>query len=62
MFILFVETYKTIFISIYIAVTLYILYKLFFKKSPYEEEYERLYNEILTSDKHKVKGQYDKED
>lgn len=55
------EINKTILISIYVLVALYILYKLFFKKNPYQDEYERLYNEILTSDKYKVKGQFDKE-
>ena len=56
------EVNKTILIGIYVLVTLYILYKLFFRKNPYQDEYERLYNEILNSDKHKVKGQYDKEE
>ncbi|MBI2558271.1 hypothetical protein HYW20_03030 [Candidatus Woesearchaeota archaeon] len=56
------EINKTILISIYVALSLYILYKLFFKKNPYREEYERMYNEILNSSKHKVKGQYDKEE
>ena len=56
------EVNKTILISIYVIVALYILYKLFFRKNPYQDEYERLYNEILNSDKHKVKGQYDKEE
>lgn len=55
------EINKTILMGVYALVALYILYRLFFKKSPYQEEYERLYNEILTSDKYKVKGQYDKE-
>ena len=56
------EINKTILIGVYVAVSLYILFKLFFGKNPYREEYERLYNEILTSDKNKVKGQYDKEE
>ncbi len=56
------EINKTILISIYVALSLYILYKLFFKKNPYREEYERMYNEILNSSKYKVKGQYDKEE
>ncbi len=51
---------KTILIGIYALVALYILYRLFFKKNPYQEEYEKLYNEILTSDKYKVKGQHDR--
>ncbi len=54
-----VEFNKTILIGIYIAVGLYILLKFFLKKSKFEEDYDKLYNEILTSDKYKVKGQYD---
>jgi len=53
------EINKTILVSIYVLVGLYILYKLFFRKNPYQDDYERMYNKILTSDKHKVKGQYD---
>lgn len=56
------EINKTVLIGIYALVALYFLYKLFFRKNPYQEEYEKLYNDILTSDKHKVKGQYDKEE
>ncbi len=55
------EISRTILISVYVFAGLYILYRLFFQKNPYQAEYEKLYNEILTSDKHKVKGQYDKE-
>ena len=53
---------RTILISIYVVIGLYILYKLFFKKNPHQNEYEKLYNDILTSDKYKVKGQYEKEE
>ncbi len=56
------EINRTILISVYALVALYILYKLLFRKDPYQKEYERLYNKILTSDKYKVKGQYDKEE
>lgn len=55
------EINKTILISVYVIIGLYIVYKFFFGKNPYQEEYERLYNEILNSKKYKVKGQYDKE-
>ena len=55
------EISKTIMIGIYVAVGLYILYRLFSRKNPYQEEYEKMYNDILNSDKYKVKGQYDKE-
>ncbi len=56
------EIKKTILIAIYVIIGFYILYRLFFRKNPYQKEYEKLYNEILTSNKHKVKGQYDKEE
>ena len=56
------EINKTILGSIYVLIGIYILYKLFFRKSPYQDDYERTYNEILTSDKYKVKGQFDKEE
>lgn len=55
------EIDRTILIGIYVIIGLYILYKLFFRKNPYQQEYERMYNEIITSKKYKVKGQYDKE-
>ncbi len=54
------EISKTILIGVYLALGLYLLYKLFFSKNPYQKEYERLYNKILNSKEHKVKGQYDK--
>ena len=56
------EINKTILISIYVIIGLYLLFTLFFKRNPYQEEYEKVYNKILTSDKYKVKGQYDKEE
>ena len=52
---------NTLVFGVYAAIGLYILYKFFWKKDPIRDEYEKLYNDILTSDKHKVKGQYDKE-
>ena len=56
------EIGSTIWISLYVAIGLYLLYKTFFRKNPYQEEYERLYNEIISSSKYKVKGQYDKKE
>jgi hypothetical protein len=44
----------------YAAVGAYLFYRLFFKKSKLDIEYERMYNEILNSEKYKVKGQYDR--
>ena len=52
---------KTIFVAVYALIGLYIIYKLFWKKDAMRDEYEKLYNTILNSDKYKVKGQYDKE-
>jgi len=54
------EISKTVLISIYVAIGLYLMYKIFFRKDPYKEEYEKLYNKILNSEEHKVKGQYNK--
>lgn len=51
---------KTIWITIYALIGAYIIYKIFFKKSKFDLEYERLYNKILNSDEYKVKGQYEK--
>ena len=56
------EINKAVLIAIYALVGLYILYRLFFKKNPYQDEYERMYNKILNSDKYNVKGQFDKEE
>ena len=56
------EINKAVLIAIYALVGLYIIYKLFFKKNPYQDEYERMYNKILNSNKYKVKGQFDKEE
>ena len=56
------EIDRTILVGIYVAVGLYLLYRVFFSKNPYQEEYEKMYNEIIHSKKYKVKGQYDKEE
>lgn len=55
------ETINPLWIGAYVLIGLYLLYKILFSKSPYQKEYEKLYKEILTSSKYKVKGQYDKE-
>lgn len=52
---------KTFLTVIFVIVGLFILYRIFFSRNPFEDEYEKMYKEILTSDKHKVKGQYDKD-
>ena len=56
------ELGKSILAGIYVAVGLYLLYKLFFSKNPYQDEYDKLYNEVIHSKKYKVKGQFDKEE
>ena len=56
------ELKKTILVGVYVILVLYILYRVFFKRNPYQEEYERIYNEVLTSSKYKVKGQHDREE
>lgn len=55
------EIIRAILIAGYVLLSAYILYWLFFRKNPYQAEYERLYNEVLTSKKYRVKGQFDKE-
>ena len=54
------EVKNIILVSVYAAFGIYVIYRLFFKKDKGRDEYERLYKEILTSDKYKVKGQHDK--
>jgi len=56
------EISRSVLISLYVFIGLYLIFKVIFKKNPYQEDYERLYNKILHSDKYKVKGQYDKEE
>ena len=54
------EITKLILVAVYIVLAANILYRLFFRKDPMRVEYERLYNEIIKSDKYKVKGQYNR--
>ena len=56
------EMGKSILVGIYAVIGLYLLYKLFFSKNPHQDEYEKTYNEIINSNKYKVKGQFDKEE
>ena len=51
---------KTFMITIYVIVGVYVIYKLLFRKDPMQQEYEQLYDKILNSEEHKVKGQYEK--
>lgn len=56
----FMETIELVMLGVYSLVATYLLYKWFFAKTPYQKEYERLYKEIINSDKHKVRGQWEK--
>ena len=56
------ELKNTFWISVYIVIGMFLLYKIMFRKNTYREDYEKAYKEILTSGKYKVKGQYDKEE
>ena len=51
---------KTILIGIGIVFGIYLLYKLFFNKTQVEDDYQMVYDKVLTSEEYKVKGQYDK--
>ena len=55
------DTGKIIMFGIYALVLCYIFYRML-RKNPMEKEYERLYSDILTSKKYKVKGQFEKDD
>ena len=39
---------------------IYLAYKLFFNRIKIDNDYDRVYNKVLTSEEYKVKGQYDK--
>ena len=47
--------------GVYGAVFAYLLYRLS-RKNPMKDEYDKLYNDILTSKKYKVKGQFEQDD
>tara|TARA_Y100000310_G_scaffold341089_1_gene439083 strand:+ start:22113 stop:22280 length:168 start_codon:yes stop_codon:yes gene_type:complete len=51
---------KTILIGLGIVIGLYLLYKLLFSTNKFDDEYNQLYNKVITSEEYKVKGQYDK--
>ena len=52
---------QTILIGLGIIMGIYLLYKLLLNRSrTNDDEYQRLYNKVLTSKEYKVKGQYDK--
>ncbi|HJO01680.1 MAG: hypothetical protein QGI89_01915 [Candidatus Woesearchaeota archaeon] len=51
---------KTILMGLGIVVGIYLLYKLLFNRSKIDNDYQRIYNKVLTSEEYKVKGQYNK--
>ena len=57
---IFMEITKLILVVAYAIFAAYVMYRLFFRKDPLQIEYERLYKEIVHSDKYKVKGQHDR--
>ena len=51
---------KIVLIGLGIVIGIYLLYKLLFSTSKFDEDSQRIYDKVLTSDEYKVKGQYDK--
>lgn len=51
---------KTILIGLGIIAGIYLLYKLLFNRIKVDDDYQKVYNKVLTSEEYKVKGQYDK--
>ena len=52
---------KSILIGLGIIIGFYLLYKLFFSETKQiENEFDKYYNKVLSSEETKVKGQYDK--
>jgi len=43
-----------------IVIGIYLLYKFLFNTSKFDDDYNGMYDKVLTSDEYKVKGQYDK--
>ena len=51
---------KTVLIVFGLILGIYLLYKLFFSTNKIDDDYDRVYDKVLTSEEYKVKGQYDK--
>jgi|TARA_B100001971_G_C18012038_1_gene442891 hypothetical protein len=51
---------NTVLIGLGIVFGIYFLYKFLFRTSKFDEEYNAMYNKVITSEEYKVKGQYDK--
>ena len=50
---------RFIWIGLGVLVFAYLMYKVMVPKNAYEEDVEKEFNEVISSDKYKVKGQYD---
>jgi len=55
------ETNRLIMFGIYAVVLAFVLFRMA-RKNPMKEEYDKLYNDILTSKKYRVKGQFEREE
>jgi|TARA_B100001964_G_C14004165_1_gene496349 hypothetical protein len=53
-------TINQIIMGLGIVLGIYIMYKLFFTRIKVDDDYQKVYNKVLTSEEYKVKGQYDK--
>jgi len=53
---------QNLLIGLGIMMGIYIMYKIMFNKSKIsnDNDYQRVYNKVLTSEEYKVKGQYNK--
>ena len=51
---------NNIIIGLGLVLGIYIMYKLFYNKISVDDDYQKVYNKVMTSEEHKVKGQYDK--
>ena len=51
---------KSILIGLGVIVGIYLMHKFVFNKVKTTDDYQNVYDKVLTSDEYKVKGQYDK--
>jgi len=51
---------KTILIALGVIIGIYLLYKILLSTNKVDEDYHKRYQEVITSEEYKVKGQYDK--
>jgi archaellum component FlaF (FlaF/FlaG flagellin family) len=51
---------KTFFATVIVVLGIYYLFKYLVSRTKVDDNYQELYNKVLTSEDSKVKGQYDK--